>query len=222
MAKAGRPAQFDRDAAVEDAMHAFWRDGYQANSVKALSERLGITRSSFYNAFESREALFLEVLDRYLDQSPDAALARTRPDAGVCAAIAETFMAVCQSLSADREAKGCLAVNSVGALCNVDAALGPKVAGHILARLEHLEVLLETAVARGELPAHTDPGATALALKALLVGLNVMARILPDRTALWPAARTTLVALGIVRGGGWNDSSRPRSGLTHLPQQRRR
>lgn len=52
---------------------AFWRDGYQANSVKALSERLGITRSSFYNAFESREAMFMEAFERYLERSPDRA-----------------------------------------------------------------------------------------------------------------------------------------------------
>ncbi|KPH83146.1 TetR/AcrR family transcriptional regulator, partial [Bosea vaviloviae] len=73
MSKSGRPSQFDRDAALEAALMAFWRDGYQANSVKALSERLGITRSSFYNAFESREAMFMEALERYLERSPDRA-----------------------------------------------------------------------------------------------------------------------------------------------------
>ena len=49
-----RPSKFDRKEAVELAMNEIWRDGYEANSVKALSEKLGITRSSFYNAFSSR------------------------------------------------------------------------------------------------------------------------------------------------------------------------
>src|SRR3546814_19449373 len=75
MPRAGRPAEFDRDAALEVAMLAFWREGFKETSVKALSERLGITRSSFYNAFGSQEAMFLEALDRYLERSPDRAMA---------------------------------------------------------------------------------------------------------------------------------------------------
>ena len=57
-----RPSKFDRQTAVELVMNDIWRSGFEANSVKAISEKLGITRSSFYNAFGSREALFLEAL----------------------------------------------------------------------------------------------------------------------------------------------------------------
>lgn len=177
---------------------AFWRDGYQANSVKALSERLGITRSSFYNAFESREAMFMEALERYLERSPDGALAAAPPEGSVCALITGTFWTVCQSLALDVDAKGCLAVNSVGALCKVDPELGPKVAAHMVARLGRLEALLGEAVARGELPHDTDIAAIALSLKTFLVGLNSMAKVLPDRSALWPAARATLAAFGLL------------------------
>lgn len=199
MPKPGRPAQFDRDVALDEAMRAFWRDGYQSNSVKALSERLGITRSSFYNAFDSQEALFLEALDRYLELSPDQALAQPPQAGGVCWLITETFRTVCQTLDADCDARGCLAVNSVAVLCNVDASLGPKVAARMMARLERLERLLKLAVAGGELPPETDTAACALALKTLLVGLNTMAKVVPDRTALWPSARLVLAGLGILR-----------------------
>jgi len=199
MSKPGRPAQFDRNAALDAALMAFWRDGYQGNSVKALSERLGITRSSFYNAFESQEAVFLEALERYLERSPDRALARVPQEGSICALITETFKSVCQNLALDTGAKGCLAVNSVGALCNVDAALGPKVAAHMIARLQRIETLLRLAVAQGELPGDIDIAVTALSLKTFLVGLNVMAKVVPDRDALWPAARATLSGLGILR-----------------------
>ena len=77
-----RPSKFDRDEAIETAMEAFWRAGYQACSVRALSERLGITRSSFYNAFGSREALFREALARYGDQAPDQAFADAQVNPG--------------------------------------------------------------------------------------------------------------------------------------------
>ncbi|MFA6220384.1 MAG: TetR/AcrR family transcriptional regulator [Erythrobacter sp.] len=182
-------------------MQAFWREGYQSSSVKALSERLGMTRSSFYNAFESQEELFLEALDRYLARSPDGALAHQPPPGRIRWLITETFRTVCQALSTDREGKGCLAVNSVTALCNVDGKLGPIMAGHMMVRIERLERLLDAAVANEELPPETDTKACALALKVLLVGLNAMAKVVPDRTALWPAARLALQGLGILCEG---------------------
>ncbi|MBU3887894.1 TetR/AcrR family transcriptional regulator [Methylosinus sp. KRF6] len=202
MPKPGRPPQFDRDAALDTAMRAFWRDGYQANSVKALSERLGITRSSFYNAFDSQEALFLEALGRYLDGSPDRALAQMPQQGSVCALITQTFRTVCQTLAADAEAKGCLLVNSVGALCPPVDDLGAEIAAHLIARVERIEALLRAAVARFELPSDTDIPACALALMTFLVGLNMMAKVVPDRAVLWPAARATLAAYGVLREEG--------------------
>lgn len=199
MQGSGRPLQFDRDEALDAALMAFWREGYEANSVKALSERLGITRSSFYNAFESREAMFLAVLERYLERSPDRALAAVPPEGSICALISATFKAICESLALDPDAKGCLAVNSVGALCNVDAELGPKVAAHMVERLGRIEALLGAAVTRGELARDTDIATVALSLKSFLFGLNVMAKVVPDRCALWPAARAVLASFGILR-----------------------
>lgn len=180
-------------------MQAFWSDGFRDTSVKALSERLGITRSSFYNAFGSQEAMFLEALDRYLARSPDQAMAAPAPEGSVCTLISETFRQACATLAADPDARGCLAVNSVGALCNVDEVLGPKVAAVMVERLQRIENLVALAVERGELPEDTDVKATALSLKTLLVGLNSMAKVLPDRADLWLAAQATLKALGILK-----------------------
>lgn len=198
MSRPGRPAEFDRDAALETAMLAFWRDGFKETSVKALSERLGITRSSFYNAFGSQEAVFLEALERYLKRSPDRAFAEVPQSGSIRGLMTATFKAICQTLAADPEGKGCLAVNCVSALCNVEPELGPKVAAHMNVRRERIETLLGVAVARGELPGGFDVPATALALKALIVGLNSMSKVLPDRSALWPAARATLASFGLL------------------------
>src|SRR3546814_6947194 len=96
--------------------------------------------------------MFLEALDRYLERSPDRAMADNAPEGSVCALISETFRRICANLAADPDAKGCLAVNSVGALCNVDETLGPKVAAVMIERLQRIENLLKLAIDRGELP----------------------------------------------------------------------
>lgn len=68
MATMGRPRNFDRDRAVDQAMCLFWEHGFDATSLAQLKEGLGggITAPSFYAAFGSKEALFREAVDRYM------------------------------------------------------------------------------------------------------------------------------------------------------------
>jgi TetR/AcrR family transcriptional regulator, transcriptional repressor for nem operon len=193
-----RPAKFNRKEAVEYAMNAFWRDGYEANSVKSLSEELGITRSSFYNAFGSREALFNEAFALYLSGSPDKALKKATPERSVKTLFTQTFMAICKVRAADEEARGCLAVNGVAELCNTHPTLGPKLRTAMLANIARIETILEWGVASGELDAQTDTRALALSVKNLIVGLNMMSKLIASEDELWRIASTTLRALGLL------------------------
>lgn len=180
-------------------MKIFWREGYEACSVKALSERLGITRSSFYNAFGSREDLFREALARYGEQSPDRALASDpAASGGVRHLITNTFRAACSARAADPDAKGCFAVKSVAELCNRDETLGPMLDEIVQANVERIERLLEFGKATGELPASLDPHATALTLKTVLVGLNVVCKVIREEDELWLTASTALNALDLL------------------------
>src|ERR1700677_2805326 len=61
----GRPREFDIDKALERAMELFWRQGYEGTSLSDLTRELGLTRTSLYAAFGSKEALFLKALDLY-------------------------------------------------------------------------------------------------------------------------------------------------------------
>jgi len=69
MARSGRPRGFDRDAALDSAMHLFWEHGYEGASLLTLRHAMGdISSASFYAAFGSKEALYRETLARYLDR----------------------------------------------------------------------------------------------------------------------------------------------------------
>jgi TetR/AcrR family transcriptional regulator, copper-responsive repressor len=61
----GRPRSFDRDKALERAMHVFWRQGYEGTSVSDLTHAMGINPPSLYAAFGDKERLYLEALGRY-------------------------------------------------------------------------------------------------------------------------------------------------------------
>src|SRR5476649_638993 len=58
MAQMGRPRNFDREQAVEQAMHLFWQHGYDATSLAQLKAGLGggISAPSLCAAFGSKEA----------------------------------------------------------------------------------------------------------------------------------------------------------------------
>ncbi|MCG4255248.1 TetR/AcrR family transcriptional regulator [Acetobacter senegalensis] len=68
MARTGRPREFDRDKAIDAATALFWAQGYEPTSLTQLKSCMGnISPASFYAAFGSKEALFREVVQRYLE-----------------------------------------------------------------------------------------------------------------------------------------------------------
>ncbi len=196
-----RPAKFKREEAVETAMNAFWRDGFEPNSVKALSERLGMTRSSFYNAFGSREALFREALELYASRTPDQPLLQAEAGTPVKALITSTFRDICRIRACDPEGRGCMAVNGVAELCNTHDELGRFMADAFLGSVSRIATILEWGKARGEIPEDTDVQALALTVKNLIIGLNVLCKIVPDEKRLWSVASTTLRGLDLFDDG---------------------
>ncbi|KWR82109.1 TetR family transcriptional regulator [Cupriavidus sp. IDO] len=60
-----RPREFDEDVVLEQALHVFWEKGYDVASLADLMKATGLTKSSLYKAFESKEGLFRRVLERY-------------------------------------------------------------------------------------------------------------------------------------------------------------
>jgi len=61
----GRPRAFDRTEAVDRAMRLFWAQGYEGASQRDLVAAMEISPSSFYSAFGSKQALYLESIHHY-------------------------------------------------------------------------------------------------------------------------------------------------------------
>src|SRR5215469_9799539 len=63
----GRPVVFDRSKALFEAMKLFWERGYEGTSFDDLIGAMGISASSFYNSFGSKEELYCEATRAYLE-----------------------------------------------------------------------------------------------------------------------------------------------------------
>jgi AcrR family transcriptional regulator len=60
-----RPREFDEDTVLAQALNVFWEKGFDAASLADLQEATGLTKSSLYKAFQSKEGLFRRVLEHY-------------------------------------------------------------------------------------------------------------------------------------------------------------
>lgn len=61
----GKSNNIERGALVKKAMNLFWKNGYHATSTRDLQGALNMRPGSFYLAFGSKQALFIESLQAY-------------------------------------------------------------------------------------------------------------------------------------------------------------
>jgi len=194
-----RARSFDRDKAIEKTINTIWQSGFDSFSVKGFSEEIGINRSSFYHAFKNKEALFTEALDRYFKESPHYKLTHFAKVKSPLKLLTQVFKETCLSRTSDPDHKGCMAVNCVTELVGVNQALGPMIADAVRHSIANFEALLNDGIQKNELPEKTDTHNLALAIQNLLMGLNVMSKVVTNEQALWGSTKLTLVALNVYR-----------------------
>ena len=191
--KIGRPLSFDRDAALEKAMLAFWAHGYETTSIGDLTKAMGITAPSLYTAFGDKRRLFLEAARLYagdmdaLSSAIDAAPRSLEAARSILEGAVVTF-------TGDDTPPGCLLASSTATGSAAAADVRDAVAGY----RRDLRDLLTARIERDRTQGFLPPDANAIALADLVVavmqGLSVMARDGADRAALQAVANAALQA----------------------------
>jgi len=60
-----RTKQYKDEDVIQKAMDLFWRNGYEATSVRMLEKEMGINQFSIYSSFGSKNGVFLESIKVY-------------------------------------------------------------------------------------------------------------------------------------------------------------
>ncbi|EOR93518.1 Transcriptional regulator, TetR family [Arcticibacter svalbardensis MN12-7] len=60
-----RKKEYIEDEVIEKAMALFWRNGYEATSVRMLEKEMGINQFSIYSSFGNKQGVFLESIKSY-------------------------------------------------------------------------------------------------------------------------------------------------------------
>jgi AcrR family transcriptional regulator len=63
-----RPREFDHDDVLRIAFNQFWRKGVRGTSLSDIAREAGVQRGSLYNAFGSKESLFLNAYEHYASE----------------------------------------------------------------------------------------------------------------------------------------------------------
>ncbi|QUW88929.1 TetR/AcrR family transcriptional regulator [Streptomyces sp. V17-9] len=189
-----RTREFDTEAAVSRAMELFWTRGYEATSVRDLTQHLGIGQGSLYAAFGDKDGLYRVALEHYRTTLVAAALRSLEEGADARAAI-RTLLTERIRIAVENDGRGCLAVNAVCERLPRDAATRRTVREMPEASREALVEVQRTAMERGEIAARHDPDTVAAFLITFLNGLLVSSKITPDARSLEPLAELALTVL---------------------------
>ena len=107
----GRPRTFDPDDVLDKVIDVFWELGYDAADTETLSKRAGLTKPSLYNAFGSKEDLFVAALNRYRQTRSKASLDAMARAEAPSDGIRRYFVNLAENVASPDHPSGCLVMS---------------------------------------------------------------------------------------------------------------
>ena len=194
-----RPREFDHDDVLRIAFEQFWRKGVRGTQLSDIARDAGVQRGSLYNAFGSKEALFLCAYERYAGEylgSIEKALA----SGTLRERLAAFFDLTIRNFRSGSPPRGCPTTRGLMELASVDGEgldeNARKAFADLVARITALvQAALSEGAARGEFKG--DPESAALHIATVTRGLAVLERAFGDEAQLRKiAAHTIELVLG--------------------------
>lgn len=197
-----RPREFDHDEVLRIAFDQFWRKGVRGASLSDIAREAGVQRGSLYNAFGSKEALFLQAYERYAEDYL-AALQKTLAAGSLRKRLTAFFDLTISNFRSGTPPRGCPTTRG---LMELGAAEGEgldddarEAFASLIARITALvRDTLSAGAARGEFDG--NPAAAALHIVTVTRGLAVLERAFGDEPQLRKIAAHTIDL--VLRKGG--------------------
>lgn len=177
MARTGRPREFDRQDALRAALTLFWRQGYEPTSLNQLKEVMGgISPTSFYAAFGSKERLFLEVLDLYRSSHGRVTDVLRDESHSPRRAIEICLRQSAMMQTNSSHPPGCLIILGASNCGPSSDKVVRALQDERSRNRDAISAQIQRAISEGELPEETDTVALTTMFNTFLVGLSTAAR----------------------------------------------
>jgi AcrR family transcriptional regulator len=172
--KMGRPIGFDKEAALDAAMRAFWERGYEGTSIAHLALFMGLNPPSIYAAFGDKMTLFQSAAKRYAE-GPGQYQAKALREPTLKAVIQALFRNTVEFLNDSGYPSGCMTLTGAMA-CSVEDEAAKDFLAEIRKQNEAaLRARLQQARKSGELGADLNVDDYSRYLSTLLGGLAIQA-----------------------------------------------
>ena len=170
----GRPRGFEPDVVLDAALELFWKRGYRTTTTRDLEAALGLSQSSIYNAFGSKQDLLEAALDRYEILTDRALLQPLERSTAGLAAI-DTFFVDLGHWVTHEGRRGCMLINMMAE----DGGETDTITQRARVYRTRVRDALRRGLARARGGGETrdiDPDDCADLLLGLVLGLNIAAR----------------------------------------------
>lgn len=203
----GRKKSFDEQSVIDAAIAVFSEHGYAGTDVGLVCERANIGRSSFYNTFDSLDAVFLRALRDYTATGIPLReeLERSLEPAPVL--LMHRLGGELKKQCDDENRTGCLSANTAAELGREVDAVCSILDPDRNAWLDTYSGIIERGQTAGHILADIDPWIHAPLIHSVLAGLRIAARVMTTEDVLaqarafvaglcTPAGRATLETEG--------------------------
>ena len=183
---------FDRVQVLEKVKHLFWNKGFNGTSMQDLVNVTGLNRSSLYNSFGNKKALYELVLKQYQEESKiffenAVSVAKDPLDA-----IQIVFKLIITSIYEDIEGKGCFLINCTTELSRSDEGLKSFLAHGSDGMVQFFEHLVKEGQTSGVINTRETAENYALYLYSFFQGIRMTGILMKDKTRLDQVVKNTL------------------------------
>lgn len=189
-----RPREFDHDEVLRIAFEQFWRNGVRGTSLADIARDAEVQRGSLYNAFGSKEALFLAAYQRYASDYL-ATIQKALGAGNLRQRLTRFFDVTIKSMCSGSPPRGCPTTRGLMELSPVkgdglDDDAREAFAGLVTRITGLVRDALADGIARGEFGG--DPEPAALHIITVTRGLAVLERAFGDASELRRIAAHTI------------------------------
>ena len=179
-----RTKQFDERQALVSAMLVFWEKGYEGTSIQDLEHATGLNRTSIYNAFGNKRAIFERVMSCYKESVMASLFAELDSAPTVKEGIRRMLNGALDIHFDEDNPGGCLVVLSILESGQHDEQAQASMQQTLHDLKSALQARLNKAKKSGELSTNLDAGSTATTIATTMAGMMVLGKANFSKAAL--------------------------------------
>ncbi|EDM37731.1 transcriptional regulator, TetR family protein [Pedobacter sp. BAL39] len=176
-----RTKDFDENEVLKKAVELFWLKGYNGTSMQDLVEGLGISRSSLYDTYGDKHALFVKALENYRCSASAKVNEIMGSSTSSKVAIRNMLEFIIAQLLHDQNNKGCFLINSEVEVAAHDQTVSSMICESDQQIEEAFFEVIKRGQESGEIASKQDPRAMARFTFNTVKGIRVTGKTSNDR-----------------------------------------